>query len=89
MNLILYLISLIVLMVVAGAIVSSYLDIKDEEKKKVIKIVVISVTIISIIIAIIAFVASVYFEYRDKSVNPYKTIINIYYNTYYFLCATL
>ncbi len=52
MNLILYLISLIVLMVVAGAIVSSYLDIKDEEKKKVIKIVVISVTIISIIIAI-------------------------------------
>ena len=51
MNLILYLISLIVLMVVAGAIVSSYLDIKDEEKKKVIKIVVISVTIISIIIA--------------------------------------
>lgn len=34
---------------------------------------------ISIIIAIIAFVASVYFEYRDKPVNPYKTIINIYY----------
>lgn len=55
MNLILYLISLIVLMIVSGAIVSSYLDIKDEEKKKVIKIVVISVTIISIIIAIFLF----------------------------------
>lgn len=53
MNLILYLISLIALMIVAGAIVSSYLDIKDERKKKIINVVVIAITIISIIIAVI------------------------------------